>query len=93
MDTYSAMNKGRTWLLASTGRTVECVIFEACKAMDDELFANSLAQSFVIDINDLTMEKWFEKAEWAEIRSHVLPLPQADVLMIESMRRFLCVCH
>lgn len=93
MDAYSAMNKDGTWLLAATGRTVECVIFEACKAMDDELFANSLAQSFVIDINDLTMESWFEKAEWAEIRSHVLPLPQPDVLMIESMRRFLCVCH
>lgn len=92
-ETYLAMNRGSTWLLAATGRTVEGVIFEACKAMDDKLFANSLAQSFVIDVTDRTMKGWFEKAEWDEILSHVLPLPQLDVPMIESMRRFLNVCR
>lgn len=85
------MDKDCTWLLATSGRTVEDVIFKACQAMDDELFANSLAQSFVIDVTDSTMEGWFEKAEWDEIQSHVLALPQPDVPMIESMRRFLSV--
>lgn len=93
MDTYTAMNKRCTWLLASSGRTVEGVIFEACNAMDDELFANTLAQSFVIDVTDPTMEGWFKTAEWDEIQSHILPLPKPDVLMIESMRRFLSVGH
>lgn len=93
IDTFMAMDKGCTWLLAASGRTVEGVIFEACRVMDDELFANSLAQSFVIDVTDPIMKGWFETAEWDEIQSYVLPLPQPDVLMIESMRRFLCVGH
>lgn len=93
MDTYTAMNKRCMWLLASSGRTVEGVIFGACNAMDDELFANSLAQSFIIDVTDLTVKDWFETAEWDEIQSHVLPLPKPDVLMIGSMRRFLSVGH
>lgn len=90
MDTYTAMDEDHTWLLAS-GRIVEDIIFKACNAMDDEEFANSLAQSFVIDVTDITMERWFEEEDWADIQSCVLPLPKPDVLMIESMRRFLCV--
>lgn len=82
------------WVLAS-GCIVEDVIFEKCQAMDTDSFANTLARSFVLDMSDSVMEKWFEDYDWKEIQSSVLPLPKSDSVLADSMKRFfqvgLCV--
>lgn len=90
-ETFSSMNEGRKWVLTS-GRAVEDVIFKACQAMDADTFTKSLARSFVIDSSDTTMENWFEKDEWEEVQRGIMPLPEPDVVLVESMRRFFLVC-
>lgn len=75
------------WQLRS-GRYVEDVIFEACKAMSPGLLKDCIAQSFVLDLKDPVMRLWFETEELEEIESLVLPLPPRDELLVESMRRF-----
>lgn len=89
-DTFSSMNEGRKWVLAS-GRAVETVVFEACQAMDADTFTKSIARSFVIDLSDATMESWFSEDEWKEIQRAIIPLPDPDVVLLESMRRFFLV--
>lgn len=74
--------------MLASGRTVEDVIFDACRAMDTDSFANSLAQSFVLDVSDSVMQRWFTEDEWGEIQSNVPPLPKPDVVLADSMKRF-----
>jgi hypothetical protein len=90
-DAFSLMREDRKWLLAS-GRAVETVIFEACQAMDQDTFKKSLARSFIIDMSDPAVEGWFSEAEWKEIRRALIPLPEPDMVLVESMRRFFLVC-
>ncbi|KAA8897473.1 hypothetical protein FN846DRAFT_963666 [Sphaerosporella brunnea] len=86
-DTFSSMREDHKWVLAS-GRAVETVIFEACQAMDHDTFTKSIARSFVLDISDTAVEGWFSEVEWKEIRSALIPLPETDMVLVESMRRF-----
>lgn len=90
-ETFSSMTESGKWVLAS-GRAVETIIFNACQSMDADTFAKSIARSFVIDLSDATMGRWFSKSEWEEIQSVAMALPQPDVLLVESMRRFFLVC-
>lgn len=84
------MDKDCQWVLCS-GRTVESVIFDACQALDADSLGKSLIQSFVIDISDPEVQRFFTAEEWDEIRGYVLPLPKPDEVLIDSMRRFFCV--
>lgn len=90
VDTYNAMDEGCQWVLSS-GRTVEGIIFDACRALDADSLGKSLIQSFVLDISDPEVQRLFEKEEWEEIQGHLLPLPKPDVALADSMRRFFCV--
>lgn len=56
--------------------------------MDSRLFADCIAQSFVLDLEDPVMRAWFKDDEWQEIESRVLPLPPRDEVLLGSMRRF-----
>lgn len=85
--TYRAMRTGCKWKL-STGRYVEDIVFEACTAMDSKLFADCIAQLFVLDLEDTTVRGWFGDKELEEIDSRVLPLPPRDEMLMESTRRF-----
>lgn len=85
--TYDSMVESHKWKLAS-GRTVEDVISNECRNMDDETFATSLAQSFVIDVTCPTMESWFTGEEWTEIKDSVPALPKPDPVFVQSLRRF-----
>ena len=84
-DAFSSMNEEHKWILTS-GRAVETVIFEACQSMDTDTFAKSIARSFVIDLSDPAVESWFSEAEWKEIRAALPPLPEPDMVLVESMR-------
>lgn len=76
------------WVLSSTGRIVEDVIYFACMSMDATAFANTLAHCFVIDTSDSTMKSWFKDEEWNEICASSPPLPEPDLELAKSMKRF-----
>lgn len=56
--------------------------------MDSKLFADCVAQLFVLDLGDPMMRAWFRDEELQAIESRVLPLPPRDEALMESMRRF-----
>lgn len=56
--------------------------------MDSRLFADCIAQSFVLDLGDPAMRAWFGDDELQEIESRVLPLPPRDEVLLGSMKRF-----
>jgi hypothetical protein len=83
VETYREMDMARKWVLAS-GVVVEDVIFTKYK----DVGAETLAHSWVIDLDDCEMSSLFCRADWQEISSQILALPQLDELMVKSMSRF-----
>ncbi|KAG0128378.1 hypothetical protein HOY82DRAFT_541314 [Tuber indicum] len=81
------MDNKHEWKLAS-GRRVENVIHEACKAMELNTFAYSPAQLFILDTSDPVVEGWFTEDEWDEIIGRVSPLPDVDKILVDSFKRF-----
>ncbi|KAG0634433.1 hypothetical protein HOY80DRAFT_527915 [Tuber brumale] len=78
------------WVLDS-GRAVEDVIFKACSAMDTATFALSPCQSFILDTSDPEARSWFDEVEWKQITASVSPLPKADTMLADSLKRFFAV--
>ena len=60
--------------------------------MDTDTFSKSIARSFVIDLSDTSIQSWFDEAEWREIESAVIPLPERDPVLAESLRKYCGVC-
>ncbi|KAG0126312.1 hypothetical protein HOY82DRAFT_615379 [Tuber indicum] len=87
---YDKMDKKHKWKLAS-GRCVENVIYEACRAMGSNAFAYSPAQLFILDTWDPVVEGWFTEDEWDEIMGRVSPLPDVDEILVDSFERFYSV--
>lgn len=87
VETYKGMNPNRQWVLAS-GTVVEQVIFLHYRDEKTE----SLAHSWIIDIEDVSVRDLFGIADWDEICQHVQEWPEHDKLMVESMMRFTGVC-
>ncbi|RUP47013.1 hypothetical protein BC936DRAFT_146227 [Jimgerdemannia flammicorona] len=83
VKTYKDMDPARKWVLSS-GTVVEDVIFRKYKNMSVEL----LAHSWVIDLNNHEVASLFSPADWKEISSQTLSLPQFDVLTAKSVSRF-----
>lgn len=80
---YMEMDHACKWTLPS-GTVVEDIIFSKYKDVDIE----SLAHSWVIDLDDDEMASLFSPADWKEISSQTLSLPQLDVLTAKSVSRF-----
>ncbi|RUS27504.1 hypothetical protein BC938DRAFT_483149 [Jimgerdemannia flammicorona] len=83
VKTYKDMDPTRKWVLSS-GMIVEDVIFRKYKNMSME----SLTHSWVIDLDNHEVTSLFSPADWKEISSQTLSLPQLDILMAKSVSRF-----
>ncbi|RUP45424.1 hypothetical protein BC936DRAFT_148205 [Jimgerdemannia flammicorona] len=83
VKTYMEMDHAHKWTLLS-GIVVEDVIFSKYKDVDTE----SLAHSWVIDLDDDEMASLFCHADWLGISSRTLALPQLETLTVKSMSRF-----
>ncbi|RUP44941.1 hypothetical protein BC936DRAFT_148828 [Jimgerdemannia flammicorona] len=81
--TYAEMDNTHKWTLLS-GTVVEDVIFIKYKDVNTE----SLAHSWIIDLDDDEMASLFSRTDWQEISNRTLALPQLETLMVKSMSRF-----
>ncbi|RUS18889.1 hypothetical protein BC937DRAFT_88207 [Endogone sp. FLAS-F59071] len=83
VNTYAEMDNTHKWTLLS-GTVVEDVIFIKYKDVNTE----SLAHSWIIDLDDDEMASLFSRTDWQEISNRTLALPQLETLMVKSMSRF-----
>ncbi|CUS09199.1 unnamed protein product [Tuber aestivum] len=84
---YAQMDNNAKWVLAS-GRSVENVIYEACKLMNSRTREWSPARFFILDILDPVVKGWFRENEWAEITARLSPLPDPESMLLDSLKRF-----
>lgn len=80
------MRTTRKWLLPS-GKHLEDILYENFKDSVVELTVHS----WVVDTGDTSVESCFSDEDWKAICEQVTPLPEADRVLVESMRRFMGV--
>lgn len=85
-ECYKAMNNNRKWEIPS-GVFLEDVLYERFKNEQVELAVHS----WIVDTCDPRVESCFSSDDWKAICDQVLPLPEADPLLVQSMRRFMSV--
>lgn len=85
-ECYKAMNNNRKWQIPS-GVFLEDVLYERFKNEPVELAVHS----WIVDICDPRVESCFLSDDWKAICDQVPPLPEADPLLVQSMRRFMSV--
>ena len=73
-DTYFKMEAGHKWKL-STGTIVEDAIWTHFKDMSELNLSNSLAASWIVDINSRSIQDAFTQDEVIEMRESVASLP------------------
>ncbi|RUS32611.1 hypothetical protein BC938DRAFT_474912 [Jimgerdemannia flammicorona] len=83
LKNYQELDPVCKWVLAS-GMVVEDVLFKKYKDVGMEL----LAHSWIIDLGDHETASLFSPADWKEISSLSLSLPQLDELTAKVMLRF-----
>lgn len=80
------MNNDRKWQIPS-GVFLEDVLYERFKNEQVELAVHS----WIVDTCDPRVESCFSTDDWEAICDQVPPLPEADPLLVQSMRRFMSV--
>ncbi|KAH0607347.1 uncharacterized protein H6S33_002381 [Morchella sextelata] len=83
-DYHQTMRTTHKWLLPS-GKHLEDILYDNYK---DSVVVLAV-HSCVVDTGDTSVESCFNDEDWKAICEQVTPLPEADRVLVESMRRFM----
>ncbi|CAG8668622.1 23488_t:CDS:2 [Cetraspora pellucida] len=82
---YRALDPSKMWVLNSSGRVVEKVIYDHAR----ELEYDSYLHSFIINDADMEAKKLFNKNEWNEIfSSNPKQVPKIDEKIVNLLKKY-----